>query len=362
MKILKREQIAQLDQYTIQHEPISSIDLMERASKCFVEALHRIMDFTDQHIVVYCGPGNNGGDGLAIARMLHAAGYELTVVRCLIGQQFSADHLTNWQRLKAKRVIRLLELKQGDALDLLPPADLIIDALFGAGLNRPLRGYWEELVQYLNKQAARRIAVDIPSGLFADQPLGAHTALRADYTISFELPKLSFFAAEHAPYVGQWYVVPIGLSKVGLAAQDSANYWSRKEEIAGLLRVRSRFDHKGNFGHALLIAGSFGSIGAAILSAKAILRSGAGLVTVHLPRCGYEIMQIAFPEAMVSVDQHQHIFTTPPLLHPYRALGIGPGIGQDEATAQGLKHILEASTLPMVLDADALNILARHPD
>jgi NAD(P)H-hydrate epimerase len=336
---------------------------MERASQAFVHAFTHLYPLdTNLRIAIYCGPGNNGGDGLAIARMLHAAGYEVHVVRCQIGTNYSADHRTNWERLQSKRVIPAMELANGDSWDQLPAADLVIDALFGSGLNRPLSGYWEALVFHLNQLAVQRVAVDIPSGLFADQPLGSHTALRADHTISFQLPKLSFFAAEHATTLGQWQVVDIGLSEAGLAQAPTATHWARLTEVAQLLQERGRFDHKGTFGHALLIAGSFGKLGAAILSAQAILRSGAGLVTVHLPRCGYEVLQLAFPEAMVSVDKHRQVFSTPPPLSSFRAIGVGPGLGQDELTAKGLRELLETANVPLVLDADALNILAAHPE
>jgi ADP-dependent NAD(P)H-hydrate dehydratase / NAD(P)H-hydrate epimerase len=359
-KILSAHQIRQLDELTIREAPITSLDLMERASLAFVEAFRAQFPDLNRPITVLCGDGNNGGDGLVIARRLHELSYEVTVLRARMGSTPSPDNAANWDRLQAKRVIACRELAAGDPWPELPPGGILIDGLLGSGLSRPVTGYWAELIDHLNTLDQLGIAIDIPSGLFADQPTTG-SVLQAAYTFTFQVPKLAFFAPEHAPYVGEWRVLDIGLLPRALAEAATSNYQVQLPDVAALLKTRQRFDHKGTFGHALIVAGSYGKIGAAILSARAALRAGCGLVTVHLPRCGYEIMQIAFPEAMVQVDRHQYICTKIPQPGAYSAIGIGPGIGTSPVTQAGLHNLLEQSTAPLVLDADALNILGLQP-
>lgn len=358
-KILSAAQIRALDQQTIALEPISSIDLMERASRAFFKQYQQNFKDTEARILVLCGPGNNGGDGLAIARMLHEAAYEVSVIVAEIGAP-TADQALNLQRLQNKRVIPLRILQAEEELPDLANIDVIIDGLFGAGLNRPVMGYWAAFIDHLNNASAVRLAIDVPSGLFIDQP-STGIIFRADYTYTFQLPKLAFFAPENADFLGQWTVLDIGLHQEALAAKSTSHYYHPTIAAKSLLKKRGRFDHKGTFGHALIIAGSYGKIGAAILSARAALRAGCGLVTTHLPVCGYEIMQIAFPEAMVQVDRHREVFTTPPELSPYAAVGVGPGLGTNTLTKAALQSLLEKAKHPLVLDADALNILGEHP-
>lgn len=361
MKILSPAQIQEVDQATIAQEPIASIDLMERASWAFVRKLQALYALEDMEVYIFCGPGNNGGDGLAVARLLHEAAVSVKVWRCQIGNNFSTDNQENWQRLQAKRVIVCQTLTAGNALPIIPNNILIVDAIFGAGLSRPIEGYWAELIKQLNQAAAIRFSIDLPSGLSA-QHAAEGTIFQAHHTITFELPKLACFAVENAVYTGQWEVISIGLSKSAIQAQTTDYHWLLPTNVSAHLKPRARFDHKGTYGHVLLVAGSFGKLGAAVLSAKAILRSGAGLVTCHLPRCGYEVMQIAFPEAMVSVDEHQLVFSRVPTVKPYQAIGIGPGLGQDPVTVTGFKALLQQYDRPMVIDADALNILSKHKE
>lgn len=358
-KILSASQIRALDQQTIALEPISSIDLMERASRAFVKQFCKDFKETEQHILIIAGPGNNGGDALAVARMLHEAAYHVSVIVANFGQRTS-DQQQNLQRLKDKRVIPLSIIQADDELPKLEGVNIFIDGLFGAGLNRPVSGYWATLLDHLNQAPVVSVAIDVPSGLYIDQA-STGSILRADYTYTFQLPKLAFFAPENADYLGKWTVLDIGLYQEALAAKHSSNYHFPSSATANLLKKRGRFDHKGTFGHALIIAGSYGKIGAAILSARAALRAGCGLVTTHLPVCGYPIMQIAFPEAMVQVDRHREVFTTPPDLTTYAAVGIGPGLGTNALTKAALLNVLENTEQPLVLDADALNILGEHP-
>ncbi len=360
LKILSAQQTQVLDQQTILREPISSIDLMERASRAFFSAFQQKFGAVDQKIYVLCGPGNNGGDGLAVARMLHEADYELEVWRAEIGKP-SPDHLTNLDRLKAIPAVTVRDFSADDTLPLPTSGSILIDGLFGSGLNRPVEGKWGDWIDQLNVQEITRVAIDVPSGLMADQA-SSGIILKADYTFSFQLPKLAFFAPENATYLGTWHILDIGLSADAIAETHSTNFHFTLPAAKDLLRKRGRFDHKGTFGHTLLIAGSHGKVGAAILCAKAALRAGCGLVTVQVPGCAYAIMQIAFPEAMVIVDPHEEIFTTPPTLATYNAVGAGPGIGTNWLTRKGLHELLEEADQPLVLDADALNILGQQKD
>lgn len=360
-KILSAAQTRQLDQYTIEREPITSLQLMERASRAFVDWFRRQYPKDDRVVCLFCGPGNNGGDGFAIARLLHEAAYEVRVYACRISDQPSPDNATNEERLAAKRVVPIADLRDGQSWPKLPAEVVIVDALFGSGLNRPVAGYWAELLEWLSERPAERVSVDVPSGLFADQ----HTdgpVFKAHRTVSFQLPKPAFMMAENSRWVGEWTTVDIGLHAEGLAAIDTDYHQIDRKDVRALYRPRHRFDHKGAFGHALIIAGSHGKIGAAILSARAALRAGCGLVTTHLPCCGYAIMQVAFPEAMVRVDAHEHIWTSTGDLHSYRAIGVGPGIGTNVLTQRALLDLLQRAEQPLVLDADALNILGKRSD
>lgn len=340
----------------MEKEPIRSLDLMERAAQAFCQDFTKIYS-TQRPVHIFCGPGNNGGDGLAVARMLHHQGYKVQVYLCVISPQTSADYQANLKRLPRWNAVAVTSIEADDPLPELPAQAVVIDALFGSGLNRPVEGYWADLLQHINEQPAQRVAVDIPSGVFADQPTNS-ISLHAHHTISFELPKLAFFLPENEQRIGQWKTVSIGLHMPTLQDMPTEYYYTDRQAASELLRPRPRFSHKGTYGHALLICGSYGMLGAAILSTRACLRSGAGLVTAHLPHCGYAIMQSTVPEAMVSIDRHEFQWSEVPDLQPYSAIGMGCGIGQKPTSAQALQELLQAPPAPLVLDADALNILS----
>lgn len=362
MKILSAEQIRTLDAFTIANEPIASIDLMERASLTFVKWLVQLFPDTDRPVIVLAGPGNNGGDGLAIARLLHRRFYTVSVWRCHIGTSVSPDFQINWERLPTEGgAVAVHHLQTGDPLPDWPEGALLIDALFGSGLNRPVEGYWAELIAHCNALPLLRVAVDVPSGLFTDGPT-AGAVLEAHYTFSFEVPKLAFFLPENQRRVGEWHFDSIGLHAVALAQTETPYRYSDAALVCNLLKTRRRFDHKGVFGHALISAGSYGKVGAAILAARACLRSGVGLATIHTPRCAYSILQTAAPEAMALTDDNELCVSEMPDLSPFSAIGAGCGWGQGELTAKALHQLLEQATQPLVLDADALNLLAKHPE
>ena len=361
MKILSIEQIRKWDRYTIQNEPISSIALMERASLAFVNWFKKTFPDRNKQIYVCCGPGNNGGDGFAVARLLSQDHYEVKTFLLNIAKQLSPDCQANKNRLIKERCCELIEINKGEALPQVSENGILIDAIFGSGLSRPIGGEWAEFVSYLNKLKLIRVAIDMPSGMFADQPTDA-VSINADFTFSFEIPKLGFLFPENNERVGEWHFGSIGLLSGFLKNEKTDHYFITKNMIQKIIGPRKKYDHKGTFGHALLIAGEYGKIGAAVLAAKAVLRSGAGLLSIYAPGCAYNILQTAVPEAMCISDKNEkHISSIPNNLSKYKAIGIGCGIGTNKMTANVLESLLENINPPLVLDADALNLIATHP-
>jgi NAD(P)H-hydrate epimerase len=351
LKILDMAQVRALDAWTIEHEPVKSIDLMERAAKAFVSWFVMRFDAT-YRVGVVCGTGNNGGDGLAIARLLAALDYAVSVwiVR---GAKESDDFTANLRRLESQ--VKPVEFVAGTSFS---GCDVIIDAIFGSGLTRPAEGIFEEAIRQVNSAEAIRVAVDIPSGLFADQ----HTTgpvVKADFTVTFQLPKVAFLLPENHAYVGEWRRVDIGLDKSFIRRAETARYYLTRKAVKKLLRTRKKFSHKGDYGHALLVSGSLGKMGAAVLASRGALRAGVGLLTTRLPGCGVTILQAAVPEAMVSVDPADAFISRAPAADAFDAIGVGPGIGQSAETLSALRELLDAGK-PMVIDADALNLLAAH--
>lgn len=361
MKILSATQIRALDAYTIEKEPIASIDLMERASLTFVNWFSQEFQAEDKPIYIFCGIGNNGGDGLAVARLLHQRFYQVEIYICQFGAEPSPDFSINFERLPARADIPITMIEHKSALPNLEQKGVLIDAIFGSGLNRPVEGDWANLFKHLNQQEQQIISIDIPSGVFADQTTRS-VSIAADFTFSFEFPKLAFFFPENQNRLGHWAFESIQLHTDFIDEIETPYHYVDLNFVKKILKKRSKFDHKGTFGHALLIMGSYGKIGAAVLAAKACLRSGTGLVSVHAPKTAYNILQISIPEAMVSMDEDQYMFTRHPDLSPYKAVGIGCGLGQEGPSALGLKHLLEAWNRPILLDADALNILSVYSE
>ncbi len=360
MKILSAPQIRDLDAHTIQNEPISSLDLMERASRAFVRWLCARFD-NRQPLVFFCGKGNNGGDGLAIARLLSAKGYGVKVYVVDYTDKGSEDFSRNLERLAEHLAVHYIKDKKD--LPQLTGDELLIDALLGSGLSRPAEGLLAAVIGAMNDSPARVISVDIASGLYMDRINGKDDAIvRPDYTVSFQLPKLAFMIPHNGPFVGDWQLVNIGLDQDFIQKTETPYFFTDKKSAKKLIRDREKFSHKGTFGHALLLAGSFGKMGAAQLCGGACLRSGAGLLTMHVAGCGYQIIQIALPEAMCTVDIHEKMLTALPDLDSYSAIGVGPGLGKEPQTLQMLEELIEKAKVPMVWDADALNLLSENPE
>ncbi|MET4074372.1 NAD(P)H-hydrate dehydratase [Hymenobacter sp. UYCo722] len=367
MKILSAAQTRQLDQATIQEQHLLSVELMERAATAFVRWFtSRYTPAEAGEILLLCGPGNNGGDGLAAARLLRRAGYHPRVA--LLPADKQSDDWQHNRRL-LPHAVPVAEINPAH-LPPIGPNTLVIDALFGTGLSRPLTGLAAQVVLHLNQAQARVVALDLPSGLFADAPQPADSAVvRARYTVGFGLPKLAFLLPQNAGFVGEWQVEDIGLSEKFIADTATPWHYTDAAAVANQLPARPKFSHKGTFGHALLLAGSWGKMGAAVLAAGACLRGGVGLLTAHIPGCGYDIFQISQPEAMCLTDAQADFISELPALQPYQAVGIGPGLGQEAGSLAVLRQLLEAATkplgktgqpLPLVIDADALNLLGRH--
>ncbi|MCC8096613.1 MAG: NAD(P)H-hydrate dehydratase [Tannerellaceae bacterium] len=363
IKIFATDQVKELDQYTILHEPVSSIDLVERASTVFMHEFCR--RFSKQHrIIVFAGQGNNGADALAISRLLKDEAYRVETYLFNPTHHLSVDCEMNKQRLLAMDQVEFTEVTDDFVPPVLGKQDVVIDGLFGSGLNRPLTGGFAGVVAYINQSEATVVSIDIPSGLFGEdnRTNEQQAIIQADLTLTFGFPKLAFLLPENAAFTGEWKVLDIGIHP-NIVRETSTPYsMVTEEDIAQVFRPRPKFAHKGTFGHALLIAGSRGKLGSSVLSAKACLRTGAGLITVHTPQCGEVVFQTAFPEAMLNFDPNQEFFTALPDLSSYDVIGVGPGIGQRLETGAALERLLQGASKPIVMDADALNIMASNKD
>ncbi|MGB3079147.1 MAG: NAD(P)H-hydrate dehydratase [Saprospiraceae bacterium] len=361
MIILNESQIKAWDAYTIS-KGLSSLDLMEQAAVSVVEKLDILLGDEDQEVLIICGNGNNGADGLAIARLLVGLEYLVDVFVNLQGEH-STEWKTNYERLLG------LDKEYLDIHDSWNPEEFevsssgtIIDAMFGTGLTRPLSGLWNEVALWMNEQTNLTISIDMPSGMYVDKSPDGEVVY-ADLVLTFQCQRLSFMMPESEPYFGEVVVCDIGLSDTFLLENDIRCFELDYYYLIPFLTERSRFSHKGDYGHGLLIAGSLGKAGASILSAGAAMRSGIGLLTAHVPKSLYAIIQPAIPEVMVILDKHDEYFTGLEIPERIAAIGIGPGIGTHKETIEAIAQLLNSThPVPMVWDADALNILAMRPD
>lgn len=367
MKILSSTQLKEAERQTMVKQSISGNDLIERAAQALFDNLSNDFHLTETTTIILCGAGNNGGDGLALARLFYQAGYACEIYLQL-SNKYSSDNLLNQTQLRQLNVS--CNPLSPDTLIEIPTGTLIIDALFGVGLNRPLAPEWHQLFQPLNQQDHTIIAVDMPSGLLADQVTDlTHPILAATTTYTFTCPKLALLLPDYAAMTGDVYVLDIKLDPTTLTTTETSLCYNKMDSIASLLMSKpSRFAHKGTFGHVLIVGGSYGKIGSIVLSSRAALHTGCGLVTTYIPRCGYTILQTAFPEAMTQTDDNETQLTTALAdLQPYTAIAIGMGMDQREGPEKALFEFLTQlsnlpTSIPIVLDADAINILALHPE
>lgn len=362
MKIFTSAQIHELDKYTIDNEPIASTDLMERAANAITKAI--IDEWTEYTpIVVFAGPGNNGGDALAVSRLLAERGYEVHTYLFNIHNKLSVDCQTNKKRLEeCSKIKSFTEITVNFDPPQLTENTLVIDGLFGSGINKPLSGGFASLVKYINQSPCKVVSIDVPSGLMCeDNTFNIRTnIIRANMTLTLQQKKLAMMLPDNQLYIGKLKVLDIMLSHEYIENTDSKYYITEEKDIRNMLRPRYDFAHKGNMGTALIVAGSYGMAGAAILSTKACLRSGIGKVCVRTPMLNYQIMQISIPEAVLLMDNDEKVFSESTDANDYEAVAIGPGLGQAENTAVALMAQLKRTQCPIVADADALNILSSH--
>ena len=363
IKIFRTDQVREIDSYTIQNEPISSINLMERAALA-------VYSWINEHysksvpVKVFAGTGNNGGDGLAVARMLAEDGFSVTTYLIKFSDKTSEDHKVNLSRLQNQNKVVIEEISNENEFPVISKSALVVDAIFGSGLTRSLSGPYASIVKHLNMSGAGIISIDIPSGLMGESNTENKddSIIRANFTLSFQFPKLSFLFYENETFTGNWEVLPIGLHPAIIQKTETPYYFVTKNYIQTNRARRKKFSHKGSFGHALLISGCYGKMGAAVLASRACLSSGVGLLTTHVPRMGNDIMQISVPEAMISLDQSDILFSQPPDLSEFSSVGIGPALGCRNNSQHGLHQLIQNAKRPLVLDADAINILAQNQD
>ncbi|WP_353777666.1 NAD(P)H-hydrate dehydratase [Winogradskyella sp. 3972H.M.0a.05] len=360
MKIFSKEQIYQGDKLTAQRQNISSTELMERAGIQIFNWLHMRMQGAQVPIHVFCGIGNNGGDGLVVARHLVTHGYNVKTYVVNYSDKRSKDFLINYDRIKntTKEWPELLTCEED--FPVIQKEDIIVDAVFGIGLNRQADDWVKALFTHFKNSKAFTLSIDVPSGLYTDKiPEDENGVVQANYTLSFQSPKLVFFLPDTAKYTVQWEILDIGIDPEFLFTTVTEAELIGKYEVLSMYRPREKFANKGTHGHSLIIGGSYGKIGSVILASRAALVSGSGLVSSFVPKCGYTIMQTALPEAMVATDIDDNTITS--IKHNIEAdvIGFGIGVGTSKETVAAFEAFLGENKLPMVVDADGLNIIAK---
>lgn len=363
MKIFNVKHLAEADKITIKKEGIASVELMERASTLVFKEIHKRLGNAQIPIKIFCGIGNNGGDGLVVGRLLLEEGYNVTIYVVNFTKERSGDFLINYNRLKENGFSWPVLLKSEDDFPELSPGDFIIDAIFGIGLNRPAEGWVANLIRYINNSNAFILSIDMPSGLFSTKiPAPQDAVIKANYTLTFQSPKLVFYLPKTAEFVGDMQVLDIGLDRDYLQSAPAQAFLVDKEEAVKLYIPRKTFSHKGDYGHSLIIGGSYGKIGSVFLTASAALRTGAGLVSIYSPECGYEILQGLLPEAMVITDEgEKELIKIEYDIEP-DVVCLGMGAGTSQNTAAAFEELLKRQKNPVVIDADGLNIISKNKE
>lgn len=362
MKILTAQQIRDLDAFTIKNEPISSYELMERAAAKLCENIQEFV-FGYDHILYVCGKGNNGGDGLAMARMQAEMDANVSVVVIEHTQKGSPDFGHNLYLLQEDGNVPVTFINDVNQFPELQGRTIIVDAILGNGLSRPLDGLLLDVVQHINSLTAFVLSIDMPTGLFADDNSANNLngVVKAAITKTIHCPKMSLLLPESGNFGGRVEVIDIGLMVDEFQPQGEY-YYTTSRELRGLVTRREKFAHKGTYGHGLLLAGSKGKMGAAQLAAIGALRSGIGRLTAHVPSDGLVVMQLGVAEAMCSVDSASNLISELPDLSAYNAIGFGPGVGTEPETREVLRELLRTSLVQLVIDADGLNILAQNKE
>jgi ADP-dependent NAD(P)H-hydrate dehydratase / NAD(P)H-hydrate epimerase len=361
MKIFSAKQMYEADQATESREGISPLDLMERASEQVFYWIDNQLKGARVPIHVFCGIGNNGGDGMAVTRMLLNKGYIVEPYVVNYSENRSKCFLINYGRLKDNHKIWPKKITGPDDFPTINPNEIVVDAIFGIGLNRPLEGWLKALVQHINHSKAFVLAIDVPSGIFVDAPTpDLEAVIKANVTLTFQAPKLVFYLPQTGVFSQHTEILDIGLDKNYLETTQTSARLVLKNDVRLMYKPREKFSHKGTYGHALISGGSYGKMGAVTLALKACLRAGAGKASAFIPKCGYEIIQTSVPEAMVITDIENNKIATFPDTKEFNAIGLGIGLGTDKATAAGFEAFLKINKTPLVLDADALNLLTAN--
>lgn len=362
MKIFTNQQIRGIEEYTVEHEGVTTNDLIERAATAITcEIMSRWRP--NKPIWVFAGQGNNGADALSTARMLIEQGYQVEVMLFNVFGKLSEGCATSKRRLLELGDVKFTEITGDFNPPIIGPDTLVIDGLFGSGLREPLSGGFRALVDYINNSPATIVSIDVPSGMFAEWNSEnlSRNIIHADLTLAMQFPRLAFFISDNAEYLGEWKVLDIELSPQEIKNTQSQYFLLEKHDARRILQRRAEFSSKNDYGSALIVAGSYGMLGAAQLSAKGALRSGIGRLTLHAPRCGFTALQTTVPEAMLQVDHNDGGVTEIIIKHDYDVVAIGPGIGTHDLTIRALETFIHTAKKPLVIDADGLNCIAMRP-
>jgi hydroxyethylthiazole kinase-like uncharacterized protein yjeF len=362
MKIFSGQQMRMADEATMVSAKITSLELMEHAATQIFNLIHSKLKGSPIMIHVFCGIGNNGGDGLVVSRLLLEHGYNVKTYIVNFSDNRSKEFLSNYDRLKEIAKNWPIQLKCEEDFPQFNQEDIVIDAIFGIGLSRPLMPWVVSLIKHLNTSRCFTLSIDIPSGLYPDKaPDNPEGVIFANITVTFQLPKLVFFLPTTGVYTQDLQVIDIGLDRNFLIQNPGIGVLINKNEVLPLYRPRHKFSHKGTYGHCVIIGGSYGKMGSVVLATKATLKAGAGMVTAYIPECGYEILQTTVPEAMVIADCDDELEEITLDFKP-TAIGIGIGMGTDEKTVNAFGEFLKENESPLVIDADGINILAKKPE
>lgn len=363
MKIFNSQTIKEIDQATCEQQNITSAELMERAASAVAcEIISRFLP--NKRIVIVAGPGNNGGDALAVARMLIEQGYKrIEVFLFNVKGKLSNDCQIQRDKLLAVEPNDFKEITKEFDPPYLDENVIVVDGLFGSGLVEPMQGGFASLARYINDSGAYIVSIDVPSGLFGEWNGKAlrRDMIHANLTLTFQFPRVSFFFEENSEIVGEWKVLDIELSEEKMKNTPAQFFLVEAKSIRNALRPRAKFSEKRDYGSAMIMAGSMGMMGAAILASKAAIRAGAGLVTVHSARCGMNALQSAVPEVMFEPDRSDKCITDMSVHHQHQAVAVGPGIRSYDDTINALESLFKCSSDPLVIDADALNCIAKRP-
>lgn len=369
MKILTNQEIGQIERSTLYAQNISPVELVERAAGALAAKIRTLCN-RDVPLIFLAGWGGNGADALEVARLMSLEGYRPVVYLFNIGGNKLNDVCREMRnRLSTAPNATLVEVTGSQTFRWpeISVDSVIVDGLFGAGLNRELPRTFQLLAQNINQSGAMVISIDIPSGLMSEWNGSASRAhmIHADVTLTIEFPRLAFMLGDNAEVVGDWSVVKIGYDPTAVKKAPFTYFLVDRQLVKSHLKERKKFSSKFDYGHAIIFAGCRGMFGAAVLTARGALRAGAGKVTVHSASdCG-NILQSSTPSAMFEADSRSQVISAMPLSSKYNAIGVGPGIGKAEETIVAFEKLAKAASaasIRMVVDADALNIIAKRPN